>query len=484
MALKRGGSFEDRMGFADPLDGDYSPAPHPSKTVVAKQPKPKLSKDEAAAKRASKKRSEASKMGNAVTKRKKFEASEPGQERLKQATDLVGHEHPGYSLRDIYKARGWAEHGPEVTGEVPSNLRSFPGMEHPHAAPQPRRWEEHTPKEQDRIQRAVKLKSGVDIDFMERSFGAQLDQSYLRAEKHHEPGEPVHPAGQDFYHAGEPRRVIERSAHHLGIPYGVHVAMNAFTSPQTKFKESDKKGGNRYPNNESAEHVVRHIQGGGRAWDLDNAENRKFKDPDTGEIKGHSGYPENFVKAGRAFEMHQKGIPMSEWRNLPSKSNPEGSSMFDSAPKTSPYHNSWLDTQPHFLVSDVHTGGGAFVPHLGTDKPILEDTETGELKRNRTGSGFQTGKSEREKVIESKGFHAMADFAARRALERRGLTSIRQAQAAQWSEERIHRTLHDTNLKNPLETEETAYAGRTPKPKPPRPEDHGQLSLFKDRRSK
>jgi hypothetical protein len=311
------------------------------------------------------------------------------------------------------------------------------------------------------------------MDFMERSFGAQLDQAYLRADMRTPQGQSrVLPAGQDFYSHGEPKQVMRASAEKLGIPFGVHAAMNAITSPQTKFKENlaDPTLQARYPNNEAAEHVVRHMQEGGKAWDVHAMAN--YEDPITGQTKRHSGYPANFVKAGLAYEQFKEGKPLKEWRNTPSKSVPEGSPMF--GPKTSAYHNSWLTSTPDFLVSDVHTGGGGFLPHLGTEKPLILDKETGEPKVNSTGSGYLTGKSEQEVAIETSGFHTMADYAARQALAKRGLGSLRQAQAAQWGEQRIRRSETDKNLRNPLDSEERAYANYGKKTAP---QTRGQLSI-------
>jgi hypothetical protein len=112
------------------------------------------------------------------------------------------------------------------------------------------------------------------------------------------------------------------------------------------------------------------------------------------------------------------------------------------APKTGPYHNSWLPGTPDFFVSDVHSGGGGMLPHLSTDKPVLRYS-TGIPKLDKHGKK-RYDKSEREKVIESvPNFHAMADYAARQAMGARGLNRVRQAQGSQWGEEQIQRTEKD-----------------------------------------
>jgi hypothetical protein len=114
-----------------------------------------------------------------------------------------------------------------------------------------------------------------------------------------------------------------------------------------------------------------------------------------------------------------------------------------SSPKTSAYTNSWLQSQPDFFTSDVHSGG-AMVPHLSSDKPaIINPDGTPKMKTATRGEGTvevpDREKSQRERAIEVKGFHSMADAAARQALQARGLGSVRQAQAAQWNEERVQR---------------------------------------------
>jgi hypothetical protein len=106
--------------------------------------------------------------------------------------------------------------------------------------------------------------------------------------------------------------------------------------------------------------------------------------------------------------------------------------------KVSAYHNSWVD--PHgssqFWVSDTHSGGGAFAPHL----------------EDKKGSGSQ------QAYMGIKGIHAFHDHVARNVMQERGLNSLTNMQSAQWSEEKRRRgDNHDNSLntygKNGLHTE-------------------------------
>jgi hypothetical protein len=133
-------------------------------------------------------------------------------------------------------------------------------------------------------------------------------------------------------------------------------------------------------------------------------------------------------------------------------------------PKTAAYHNAWLTNTPQFLVSDVHTGGGGMLPHLGTYKA----------------SGVNKQKSEREEGIATLGFHAMADYAARQAMHKRGLGRLGQAQAAQWGEERIrrHDQATDPRVKTAFTSHEQAYPSSVKNPRQFHEHDEKQGRLF------
>lgn len=376
----------------------------------------------------------------ARTRRSEWEATPAGQARTQNAQDLLGTKAP---LALIYAEMGWNKQ----TGIGPKHYDvQLPGMGDPMSAPRPARWEE-LPKETRMHAERQMSQYGTSIDQMTNDFGAQVDQAHYRAARN---GADL-PYATDFYSSGEPAQVVKDSAKELGIPVQVHVLMNALTSPNTKFSQ-DTSEGRKYPNNEAAVHVVKHVQSGGTPGYVPQTEH----DPETGEIlRKHQGYGTNLAKAGRAYSQWESGGKTpSEWRNKPSKANPDGSGMI--GPKTGPYANSFSDSHPQFFVSDVHSGGGGMLPHLSSDKPLVA-SEGGVEKR---------AKSEREVGISRiRHFHAAADYAARQAMQARGLGSVRDTQAAQWGEEQIQRQLKGGP------TEDSAYQ-RT------RQEIPGQGSLF------
>lgn len=310
----------------------------------------------------------------------------------------------------IYDVMGWnsGEHNhPGMGQEV------LPGLEHPDSVGTPGSWTDKTAEEQSATEERIRRGTGADLDSMTRSFGAQLDQAHIRAELY-----GSHPHTKDFYTDGPPKQVIRQSARELGVPFGVHAAMNAFTSPQTKFEQ-----GGRYPNNESAVAAVEMARSGVDPSTITSM-------PADANGIARQGYPANFRKAVRHFQEWE-----SEGKALRDMTTEKGQPAF--GPKTGPYHNSWLDSHPDYFVADVHSGGGGMIPHLSAEKPY---------KRNPDGTPILTDsgqpakeKSEREKAIEKAGFHSMADEAARRAMRERGLDVVRVAQAAQWGEEKIQR---------------------------------------------
>lgn len=97
-------------------------------------------------------------------------------------------------------------------------------------------------------------------------------------------------------------------------------------------------------------------------------------------------------------------------------------------------------------------------PHLSAEKPARVD-EHGEIIRNKAGLP-KRHKSERESLIETQGYHAMADKAARDAMAQRGLSRLRQAQATQWGEEQFRRreTDKDPRAAARFESPEKVYA--------------------------
>ena len=398
-----------------PVSGERVKMP-PARSTYNKPPKP-LSEAESAA------------MSDATAARKSWERSEVGRARTRDMTQLVG----GGTVGQIYDAARRAGHDPQSSVGPTHYDVQLPGMADPHAAPRPPKWEELPPEQRAHTERSLAMR-GTSIRQMTSDFGAQHDQAVHRAWTH---GQSV-PYATDFYSTGEPRQVVERSARELGIPPLIHAHMNAMTSPNTKFSQLSH-GQVVYPNDRAARHVVKYVQQGGEPAELTN-ELRLTGEAPAGSTERAQGYVTNMRKAASSFKQFTEGVQPADW-----VTGKHGGGPFDSSPKTGPYSNSWNDTHPQFTVSDVHTGGGGFLPHLSSDKPMLFH-ESGE-RQTRMGMRYgeehvevKRDKSEREKAIEQiPNFHSAADYAARQAMTQRGLRSTREAQAAQWGEEQLQR---------------------------------------------
>lgn len=346
----------------------------------------------------------------------------------------------GMSPGQVYAVKGWNR---TISNHPGMGERPLPGMEHPDAVDTPPRWEDLSPADQKKKKEShLREVTGADRQSMARTFGAQLDQAHVRGELH---GTSV-PYAKTFYGTGEPKQVIQESAGRMNVSLGTMAAMNAFTSPNTKFSL-----GGHYPNNEAAMAAIAEARSG---TDPDSIRKTPIN-PRTG--KQHQGYATNFRKAVRHMQDVDSGVPLRDLRSE------HGRSPF--GPKTGPYHNAWLDSVPDFTVSDIHTGGGGMVPWFHTQKPQRHDPETGEPLVDKAGRPKRE-KSEREKAIEKANFHTIADEGTRMAMRARGVQSVREAQAAQWGEEKIQRG---------ITPEDVAYPEQTPAQEIP-----GQQSLLPD----
>lgn len=346
-------------------------------------------------------------------KRQRAAHQKKNPERYKDATSLSA---TGHSVGQVYSEMGWKD-----SGVGPKHYdEQLPGMSDPHAAPRPQRWHEMTDEQRAHTTRGLAM-HGTSLDQMTRDFGAQLDQGFMRAHRHG----ADEPHAQTFYSTGEPRQLLDRSAKDLGIPQSHHATMHAIVSPNTKFKTANGT----YPEERAATAAVQWSQEG-RSEPLNSA-NYKASAPERENI-GLTARPANMQKAVHVMNQLRSGTPLSD------TTGPSGIPVFgEQSPKTGPYANSWSDSHPQFFVSDVHSGGGGMLPHLGYDKPYL-------FKKNgepsMAGAKQNRDKSEREKAISTvPHFHAAADEAARRAMVPRGLGSLREAQAVQWGEEQIQR---------------------------------------------
>lgn len=363
---------------------------------------------------------ESAQVRSAKRQRATYEKKNP--DRYKTAASLSPN---GMSVGQVYSEMGWGD-----SGVGPKHYdEQLPGMADPNAAPRPQKWSEMTDEQRSHTTRALALR-GTSLEQMTKDFGAQLDQGYMRAHKLSATDESgqTEPYAQRFYSTGEERQKLDQSARDLGIPQVEHATMNAITSPNTKFKTSN----GRYPNDEAAV-AAHHWAREGHEEELTSA-NWRASAPERAD-KGLNARPAMMRKAVHVRKQLDAGVPLAE------TTGPTGAPTFgEQSPKAGPYANSWSDSHPQFLVSDVHTGGGGMLPHLGYDKPEMRDPE-GNIRYEPSGSGKPIrDKSEREKAIgEVPNFHSVSDEAARRALTVRGLGSLREGQAVQWGEEQIQR---------------------------------------------
>jgi hypothetical protein len=354
----------------------------------------------------------------ATGKRKAWEASAVGQERTKGITPETHGVTPG---------QFWTEYQYDHVSTGPRHYDvQLPGMADPNAAPRPPKWDELSDQQRQAAERGARA-HGTSLEQITRDLGAQVDQAGLRAARR---GSRM-PHGQDFYSTGEPRKVVDATADRLGIPRVIHHHMNAITSPQVTFSDTNKITGEiSYPNNEAAEHAVRYVQKRGSEKGIST----DMRTTGVGSGKTQA-YAENIEKAASSFRQHRDGIPAVDW-----VTSEKGTGPFDNAPKTSVYTNTWNDTHPQFTVSDVHTGGGGGLPHLSSGKPQQRDA-SGAVKLDKSGNP-KSDSSEREKAMASiPHYHSMMDHAMRSVITQRGIGSIREGQGAQWGEERIQRGL-------------------------------------------
>lgn len=370
--------------------------------------------------------------GRSQARRTRWENSPEGSKRMRDVRDLVGVEKPdpslgpglhgegrgGYSLSQMYAVEDW--HSGLQEGVAPEHLvhddqPHLPGLENLEAAPlssidraQKRgatRWEDLSPRDQEDTSRRVRASSGATLESMTESYGAQLDQSMLRASDR----------GQmppQFYGGGEPHAVVQKTSEDLSVSRGAVSALHADNSPQTPFAVGggDSKNPRRYPQDDMAR--AAHASAVKRGDAVHGLSVRQFE---ADRPAGAMGYSANFAKSvRRAEQIVGQGIPAGE-------TNPNTTAA-GFGPKTGPYQRAWTGGTSSQFVADVHSGGGGMVPHLGTSK----DTPT--------------GSSEREDALVVSGAHLMADKAARDAHRARGVHApVKRGQEAQWVEEQIQR---------------------------------------------
>jgi hypothetical protein len=385
----------------------------------------------------------------ATTKRETFEAANP--ERFKTIQDQPG---AGASPRQSYRLMGNTDKAPNLHGQMELEAVKREGKtfvsdtsadvwhgQHTmnptrDMMPVNKRWEDHTPTEQTRVLRSA-AKFGVTPDSAHKALASQVDRAYAHEGGHHD---SFYSPAEDHTRDGSlsPRARLKTSAKENGVPFGVQAAANAITSPQNVFVRPDKETGKAvYPNDEAASHAIQWAKSGKtgdeyhyhpdyhvpREDKVEKTVTSKAGKKSTELVKKEgdtraypvNGYPRNHALAVDVTHQVLNGKQLSNaWKPTAGE-------------KVSAYHNSWVD--PHgssqFWVSDTHSGGGAFAPHL-TDKK---------------GPGSQ------QAYMGIKGIHAFHDHVARNVMQERGLNSLTNMQSAQWSEEKRRRgDKHDASL--------------------------------------
>lgn len=433
----------------------------PGATESAPAPKARRSKEEIAQSKAeaeSRRQARASeqkaKTEKMTRRRRNWERSKAGQARSRDIVDYATEQHnklaeerPELGLTKqkrlkLTHAQAYAHYGFEQHPEGPGiGEQQLPGMEDPHALATPKRWEDHSPKQQEDIQRRVKAASGATLDTMTRDFGAQLDQAYLRARR----VGAKEPFAMTFYHPhGEAGSVLHGHAAESQVPMGLIASANADTSPKMTFRFVSKAGQVSYPNAELAHHVVKQVQAG--------------VDPNKVTKTGLAGKARSVINANMYKAARRAHQVIFGGKTVPETYAHHGGEKSGFGPKTAAYHNSWLPGHPDYFVSDIHSGGGGMLPHLGHEQPLRRDEQGNVVINPKTGRPMAE-KAEREEAMEVSGWHAMADYAARQAMEKRGIRRLRQGQAAQWGEEQIQRHEKEpiARLKSQLPSEAQSY---------------------------
>jgi hypothetical protein len=407
------------------------------------------------------------KQGEKASRRRRQWERGTGEERMRDIRDIVGVPKPdraqgpgihgegrgGYSRSQMWAVENWPaalEEGMDPSHLVHDDQPHLPGLENREAAPLSaidraskrgaERWEDLGFREREDISRRVKAGSGATLESMTRAYGSQLDQAMIRASDR----------GQmppQFYAGGEPHEVVSKTATDLGVSRGTVAALHADNSPQTKFSVGGQTSPRRYPQDEMARAAVASARRrGSQVQDMDPYQLKRDAPP------GAMGYASNFAKSvRRADQVVNQGIPAGE-------TNPNLRAA-GFGPKVGPYQRAWTGGTSSQFVSDVHSGGGGMVPHLGTRK-------------------VETGSSEREEAIQVSGFHLMADKAAREAHRQRGgHFPVKRGQEVQWVEEQIQRPdmpQTEERVYGPGHVERDMLTGRPSRR--PRPADPRQLS--------
>lgn len=331
--------------------------------------------------------------GGQTRRRSRWEKKNP--QRFQGAADIRP-ELRNLNTQQMSEHMGWGQ-AEAASRRSPEEIGVTPDHEE-HMLDVPTRWEDMKPQQQQRVLSHA-ADYGVSMASMKHALTTQLQRGLLRDPHHVSFYEATghNEQGQDL-----PRERVMRSAQELGIPFHLHAATNAITSPQMPFV-TVSHGGSKvsYPNDDVARAATNYARAGltGEQY----VEELKPNYP-------HQGYPANM---GRAIDVsrkvEQEGVPVREaWK-------PGGRPGAGTGDKVRAYYNAWIN--PHhekgnFWVSDTHSGVGAMAPHLaGTPEEV-----------------------DYQRVA---GVHALHDYVARQVLREHGLNSVSRSQSLQWNQEKL-----------------------------------------------
>jgi hypothetical protein len=335
----------------------------------------------------------------------------------------------------VYKELGWHDNSTHPAGQGP-----LPGMESlsegrrtglvsrtgggttlPDTVPVARLHHLSDAEHADVVAHAASF--GVTRESAKRAFAANLDQSFDNAHAH-----GTTPHARDFYvdpASDMPRGHIIEAARSTHASASSIATATAITSPQTEWGPTNE---GHYPNIRAARQSALHRD------DPANVPHPTVSDDSTKKIGTFTG---NVRKGARAVAQQESGTLAADLHHA------SGASIFGGKQqqKTTAFRNALVDPEgpEASLVSDVHSGGRGFAPHLSP-------TEAGAY-------------------LKHPGIHQWHDDIAREVMHERGLNSVNNTQAAQWGQAQL-----DSGQVKPSEAYST----------PPKlhPEVKGQQALF------
>lgn len=361
----------------------------------------------------------------AAASREQWEATPQGQSRMASPIQ------PGIHPATLYREQGYHDNSRHPEGQ-----QTLPGMESlaqgrqaglvehgqgtlPDTVPVAR-WHHLSNGEKLDVE-AHAARFGVTRASATAAFAANLDQAFTNA-----PG--GQPAARDFYVDQSPHMPaghIVQAARDSGRSVSAVATGVSQTSPQTEWGPTQD---GHFPNIRAARQAAIHT------GPAEQVEHPRLADDDPRKVGTFTGNVRKAVTTIR--QMDDEGTLAADLRGE------AGKPMFGgpTQQKTTAFRNALVDPEgpQASLVSDVHTGGRGFAPHL--------DPETAGA------------------YLKHPGIHQFHDHIAREVMRERGLQSINNTQGAQWGQAQ----LDSGQVKAPFAPE-------------PTPQIPGQTNLFSSR---